>query len=277
MSRNASKTRQNTNVSPEHGQGQLPTTMPKEDNQTRPDETNNEHTRCPSRVRKKPGYLCDFVLGDESNNQVLTNIDYCYKLMYDIAMKFTDAVTSPDSKDWVNAMDEEMQSLRENDTVILTNLPEGKKAVGDDGCMLLKIMLTDLTKYKPRYVANGYSQNVGVDYDETFSPTANLTSIRVLMQKTAQENLILHQIDVQTAYLHAPIDCEIYLEQPEGSEVKSNANEKLLYKLQKSLYGLKPSGRNWNKTLTYDYLSEIILHKTLLIIVFTQVKHRMRR
>ena len=141
----------------------------------------------------------------------------------------------------------------------------------------LKNNVDGSNKYKPRYVANGYSQKGGLDYDETFSPTANLTSSRVLMQKTAQENLIPHQIDVQMAYLHAPIDCEIYLEQPEGPEVKSNANEKLLYQSQKSLYELIQSGRNWNKTLTYDYLSEIISHQTLLIIVSTQVKHRMRR
>ena len=61
-------------------------------------------------------------------------------------------------------------------------------------------------KYKARYVAKGYSQEMGVDYSETFSPTANMTSVRVLMQKAAHDHLILHQMDVKTAYLHAPID-----------------------------------------------------------------------
>ncbi len=71
-----------------------------------------------------------------------------------------------------------------------------------------------------------------------------------------QENLIVHQMDVKTAYLHAPIECEIYIEQPEGYEVKSQSNEKLVYKLEKSLYGLKQSGRNWNRML-HEYLCEI--------------------
>lgn len=48
------------------------------------------------------------------------------------------------------------------------------------------------------------------------SPTANLTTARVIMQKAAQENLILHHMYLKTAYLHAPIDWEIYMEQPEG-------------------------------------------------------------
>lgn len=91
---------------------------------------------------------------------------------------------------------------------------------------------------------------MGVDYEETFSPTASLTSIRVLMQKAVQEDLILHQMDVKTAYLNAP-DCEIYMEQ----EVKSPTNEKLVCKLERSLYGLKQSGRNWNKIL-HDYLTQ---------------------
>lgn len=90
--------------------------------------------------------------------------------------------------------------------------------------------------YKARYVTKGYSQVIGGDYKETFSPTANITSIRALMQMAAQYDLVLHQMDVKTAYLHAPIDCEIYTEQPEGFEVKSDMVETLVCKLNKSLY-----------------------------------------
>lgn len=111
-------------------------------------------------------------------------------------------------------------------------------------------------KYKARYVAKGFSQKKGVNYDETFSPTANMTSIRVLAQKAAQDNLVVHQMDVKTAYLHAPIEYEIYIEQPEGYEVASKEGDKLVCKLEKSLYSLKQSGCNWNKML-HDYLCEM--------------------
>lgn len=80
-------------------------------------------------------------------------------------------------------------------------------------------------KYKAGYVARGFSQRRGVNYEETFSPTASMTSIRVLAQKVAQDNLIVHQMDVKTAYLHAPITFHIYIEQPEGYEVTSNEGE----------------------------------------------------
>lgn len=59
-------------------------------------------------------------------------------------------------------------------------------------------------QYKARFVAKGYSQKMGVDYGETFSPTTDLTSVRVVLQKAVQENLLVHQMDVKTAFLHAP-------------------------------------------------------------------------
>jgi len=101
------------------------------------------------------------------------------------------------------------------------------------------------------------TQTEGVDYHETFAPTANFTSVRILMQLAAQYDLILHQMDVKTAYLNAPLDCEILLEQPEGFEIASSSDDVLVYKLKKSFYGLKQSGRssNWN-SLLHSYLLE---------------------
>ena len=69
-------------------------------------------------------------------------------------------------------------------------------------------------KYQARFVAKGYSKKQGIDYEETFSPAADMTTFRAVMQKAVQEDIVLHQMDVKTAYLHAPIDCEVYLKQP---------------------------------------------------------------
>ena len=103
---------------------------------------------------------------------------------------------------------------------------------------------TGAKTFKARYVAKGYSQVRGNDFQETFAPTANLTSLRVLMQMAAQHDLVLHQMDVKTAYLNAPIDCEIYMDQAKGFEVPSENGGRLVYKLNKSLYSLRHSGRN---------------------------------
>lgn len=116
-------------------------------------------------------------------------------------------------------MDEEIQSL-EDHTFTLTTLPEGRKTVEGRWVYAIKKGSNGHDQYKARFAAKGSSQRAGADYGETFSPTANLTSVRVIMQKAAQESLILHQMDVKTAYLHAPIDRDIYMEQPEGYQKK---------------------------------------------------------
>ena len=110
-------------------------------------------------------------------------------------------------------------------------------------------------KYKAPFVAKGYSQAPGIDYHETFSPTVRITSVRILMQLAIQTGMVVHQMDVKTAYLNAPIDCELYIEQPEGYERKGPNGQKLVCKLKKSLYGLKQSGRNWN-CLLHGYLTQ---------------------
>ena len=80
-----------------------------------------------------------------------------------------------------------------------------------------------------------------------------MSSIRVLLQHAVQNDMFVHQMDVKTAYLNAPIDCEKFMEQPDGYEKAGKNGEKLVYKLRKSLYGLKQSGRNWNNML-HEYL-----------------------
>ena len=75
------------------------------------------------------------------------------------------------------------------------------------------------------------------------------------MQQAVQNDMITHQMDVKTAYLNAPIDCGIYIQQPEGFEKVGKNGETLVCKLKKSLNGLKQSGRNWNNML-HSYLCE---------------------
>ena len=103
------------------------------------------------------------------------------------------------------------------------------------------------------YVAKGYTQVSDVDFHETFSPTARITSVCMLMQLAVQNDMVVYQMDVKKAYLNALIDCEIYVKQPDGFDIDGKNGEKLVCKLKKSLYGLKQSERNWNNML-HKYL-----------------------
>ena len=204
-----------------------------------------EVNQRPQRNKKMPARFADYET--EFDDQI-SGVEYCYKVGV-CPRTYTEAIKSENADKWHEAMHDEMRSLMENETFTLTDLPKDRQVVGGRWVYAVKENANGDETFKARYVAKGYSQREGTDYFETFSPTANMTSIRAAMQIAAQHDLILHQMDVKTAYLNAPIDCEIYLEQPQGFEQKGVNGEKLVYKLNKSLYGLKQSGRNWNQLL----------------------------
>ena len=108
-----------------------------------------------------------------------------------------------------------------------------------------------IQRMKARYTAKGFTQIHGIDYDETFSPTTKFNSFRTMLAMAAKHKMTARMWDVSTAFLHAPIDEEVYVEQPQGHVVKGK--EHYVYRLRKSLYGLKQSSRNFY-TLLHDEL-----------------------
>lgn len=86
--------------------------------------------------------------------------------------------------------------------------PPGKQTVGDRRVYAIKSDTGESDNYKAQLIAKGHSQKEGTDYEETFSPTADMTSLRVIMQKAAEEDLVLHQMG-----LLACTNCEIYIDQ----------------------------------------------------------------
>jgi hypothetical protein len=86
-------------------------------------------------------------------------------------------------------------------------------------------------------VAKGYTQKKGEDFFDTYSPVARLTTIHTLIAVAASYGLIIHQIDVKTAFLNGELDEEIYMDKPEGFIVDGQENK--VCRLIKSLYGLK--------------------------------------
>jgi hypothetical protein len=100
-----------------------------------------------------------------------------------------------------------------------------------------------IEKYKARFVARGFSQIEGVDYDETFSPITRYTSIGTIIALAASMGWKLHQMDVKAAFLNGGIEEEVYIEQPEGFIIHNEKSH--VCRLNKALYGLKQAPRAW--------------------------------
>lgn len=166
---------------------------------------------------------------------------------------YTEAMTSPQKDQWVKAMESEVKSLKENKTWMLVDLPKDRKPISCKWVYKIKTNADgSLDKFKARLVARGYTQKKGIDYDETFSPVAKMTTIRSVLSVAANEGLKLTQFDVSTAFLYGSLDEEIYMKQPEGYTDGSNK----VCRLKRSLYGLKQAPRCWNKCMV-DYLKTI--------------------
>ncbi|KAH9724999.1 hypothetical protein KPL70_007704 [Citrus sinensis] len=109
-----------------------------------------------------------------------------------------------------------------------------------------------VVRNKARLVAQGYNQEEGIDFDETFAPVARLESIRMLLAYACHKDFILFQMDVKSAFLNGHIMEEVYVKQPPGFENEKFPNH--VYKLLKALYGLKQAPRAW-----YDRLKNFLL------------------
>ncbi len=99
-------------------------------------------------------------------------------------------------------------------------------------------------KYKARLVAKGYAQTYGIDYEETYSPVAKMTTVRAIIAMAAAKGWSLHQMDVKNAFLHGDLQEEVYMEQPPGYVDQTHPN--LVCRLKKALYGLKQAPRAWS-------------------------------
>ena len=172
-------------------------------------------------------------------------IDHCC-LITDVPKTYKQALSSADFNLWKFAMDEEVKKLLAKDTYEIVDLPYGEKVVPGRWVYVLKDNTMGKLPHHARWCAKGFHQEQGVNYGETFAPTAKMTTIHMSASVTTQDSMVTGQMDVNSAYLNADIDCDIYMEQPKGYAEDPNK----VCKLKKAIYGLKQSGRQWNKLLT---------------------------
>jgi hypothetical protein len=145
-----------------------------------------------------------------------------------------------------NAEVEEVKAFDDLEVWELVPRPKHRRVIGVRFAYDIKIdsITGKISRYKARLVAKGYAQIEGVDYTETFAPTMHIKTARALLKKAAKHKCIAEHYDVSTAFLHASLKEEVYVEQPEGHEIKGK--EDWVYKLNKAMYGLKNAPRAYS-------------------------------
>uniref|UniRef100_A0A2N9F074 Reverse transcriptase Ty1/copia-type domain-containing protein n=1 Tax=Fagus sylvatica TaxID=28930 RepID=A0A2N9F074_FAGSY len=182
--------------------------------------------RRSTRVRAPPSHLSDY---------------HCYFALATLHEPHTyrEASTNPL---WQQAMVDELDALHKTHTWDMTTLPPGKSAVGCKWVYKIKTQADgSVERYKACLVARGFTQEYGIDYEETFAPFARLTSIRSLLAVATVCHWPLFQMDVKNAFLNGDLLEEVYMQPPPGYHDSQN----LVCRLRHALYGLKQAPRAW--------------------------------
>lgn len=166
-----------------------------------------------------------------------------------IPKTYKQAMISKDSDKWKAAMDEEICSFKDHQVMEVVNKESAGKPLKGRWIFTKKDDLeTKGQKFKARFVAKGYEQVEGKDFNETFSPVAEYSTILLAIRIALEKSWLVYHFDVKTAFLNGDLQEEIYLKPAEGYDTGG------VWRLKRSLYGLKQAPRCW-----FNKLKEVFL------------------
>ena len=270
------------------------------DHQIEPDNQNHNNLHNPAlplrkstRLTTRPSYLKDYHIdlpsSSSSSNivhkQSTTPYPLCSVLSYDnctdIYKNFclsVSSITEPTSFSqackhdcWKIAMKNELDALNSTHTWSIVDLPPNKTPIGCKWVYKVKHNSDGtIERYKARLVAKGYTQLEGVDYFDTFSSVAKITTVRTLIALASIKHWYLEQLDVNNAFLHGDLHEEVYMSLPPGLKFPHNNGSTKVCKLHKSIYGLKQASRQWYSKLSESLISLGYTHSIADYSLFTK-------
>ncbi|GKB56482.1 putative ribonuclease H-like domain-containing protein [Tanacetum coccineum] len=150
---------------------------------------------------------------------------------------------------WIEAMQEELLQFKLQQVWTLMDLPHGKRAIGTKWVYKNKKYERGIViRNKARLVAQRYTQEEGIDYDEVFAPVARIEAIRLFLAYASFKDFFVYQMDLKSAFLYGKIKEEFYVCQPLGFEDPEFPDK--VYKVEKALYGLHQAPKAWYETLS---------------------------
>nr|GFA39433.1 putative ribonuclease H-like domain-containing protein [Tanacetum cinerariifolium] len=163
--------------------------------------------------------------------------------------KIFDALKDPS---WVEAMQEELLQFKIQNVWILVDCPKGMRPIGTKWVLKNKKDKKGIViRNKARLVAQGYTQEQGIEFEEVFAPAARIEAIRLFLAYASFMGFTVYQMDVKGSFLYGTIDEEVYVMQPPGFQDPEFPDR--VYKVEKAMYGLHQAPRAWYGTL-FKYL-----------------------
>ncbi|KAJ9533216.1 hypothetical protein QJQ45_018360, partial [Haematococcus lacustris] len=162
------------------------------------------------------------------------------------------ALSGPRAEQWRQAMLDELAGLHANQTWSLVECPRGGKVLPCMWVLKVKRGATgNIERFKPRLVVKGLHQQLGVDVEEVWAPVSKHATLRALLAKAAAEDMEVHQVDVEAAFLNGFLEPGevIYMQQPVGFE---QGGSNTVCQLQRALYGLRQAPRAWHTRLKQE-------------------------
>ena len=175
----------------------------------------------------------------------------------DLLANYAEAIAeeNPYKVEWGKAIQIELKALKKNKTweeVIVTDNGQGYRdlnPLSTRWVFVKKPMQNGRVKFKARLVVRGFEQKYGINYRETFAPTAAFQSIRSLLALSARMRLQIHQMDVKTAFINSPLTETVHIQTPEGLDDTHTP----VLRLRKALYGLKQAPQAWNDLINQKF------------------------
>ncbi|GJS84264.1 retrovirus-related pol polyprotein from transposon TNT 1-94 [Tanacetum coccineum] len=198
------------------------------------------------------------------SNQVIQPHDHLRKWtkdhpMYNVIVKPKNFKNTVTKACWFKAMQEEIHEFDRLQVWELVPKPDYVMIIALKWILIILTFdlavlsaLSLIPNNKARYVAKGYRQEEGIDFEESFAPVARIKAIRIFIANAASKNMTIYQMDVKTTFLNGKLKEEVYVSQPEGSVDLDHPTH--VYHLKKALYGLKQASWAW-----YDTLSRFLL------------------
>ena len=159
-----------------------------------------------------------------------------------------------ENSSWLEAMQEELLQFKIQKVWVLVDLARGVRVIGTRWVFRNKRDERGIViRNKARLVAQGYTQEEGIDYEEVFAPVARIEAIRLFLAYATFMGFTVYQMDVKSAFLYGTIEEEVYVSQPPGFIDPDHPDK--VYKVVKALYGLHQAPRAWYETLASYLIS----------------------